>query len=244
MGQPLTKGNTAELYSQGKQIVKLFNADMPDDAADNEADKQKLVYAYGLPVPQVYGVTTIRGRQAIVMEYIQGPTLGDLLRNAGQAEPLLTRSARLQFAMHATTITELEPMRGKLSRQLQAAGELSADCRAALLERLADMPFENKLCHGDFHIFNLIQAVTRTVIIDWADASSGSPFADACRTYLLYKEVSPELAELYLQLYCRQSRCSAGDILVWAPIIAGARLSEQIPAANAALMLAIAKQST
>ena len=43
------------------------------------------------------------------------------------------------------------------------------------------------LCHGDFHLFNIIQDVKEDVyIIDWVDAVSGCPEADICRTYLLY----------------------------------------------------------
>lgn len=41
-----------------------------------------------------------------------------------------------------------------------------------------------------------------------------------------------ELADLYLRLYCAKSDLSKDEIFQWAPIIAGARLSENVSAEN------------
>ena len=67
------------------------------------------------------------------------------------------------------------------------------------------MTYENRLCHGDFHLLNLIMSDDKVTIIDWVDASAGDIRADVCRTYLLYSELSTEVAELYLRLYCEKS---------------------------------------
>ena len=98
-----------------------------------------------------------------------------------------------------------------------------------MLEKLSEIKHDDHLCHGDFHVFNLIISDGRVMIIDWVDASAGNPEADAYRTYLLYTEHSNELADLYLRLYCEKSGASRDEILSWAPIIAGARLSENLP---------------
>lgn len=58
---------------------------------------------------------------------------------------------------------------------------------------------------------------------------AGSIRADVYRTYLLYSQYSSELADLYLQLYCKKSGVLRADVLQWSPIIVGARLSENVP---------------
>ncbi len=47
----------------------------------NEANKQKYAYSCGLPVPNVFEVKKIHDRQAIIMEYVKGENIGDLLLN-------------------------------------------------------------------------------------------------------------------------------------------------------------------
>lgn len=51
-----------------------------------------------------------------------------------------------------------------------------------------------------------------------------------------------DLANLYLQLYCEKSGISQNEILIWAPIIAGARLSENVPSEIAHLLIEIVNQ--
>lgn len=241
-GQPIASGNTADLYLLGNRIVKVFREGLPDGRAENEAAKQRAAHASGLPVPEIYDVCRVHGRQAIVMEYVSGETLGDIMRQSPErAAACLGLSIDLQLAMHAKAATGLEKMRGKLTRQLRDAALPDEDIRAHLLGQLAAFPMESNLCHGDFHAFNLIQTHTRTVIIDWMDASAGSPRADACRSYLLYAEHAPALAEAYLDLYCEKSGIPRADVLAWLPVIAGARLSERLPGEASARLLAIVR---
>lgn len=66
------------------------------------------------------------------------------------------------------------------------------------------------------------------VVIDWVDSSAGDIRADVYRTYLLYSQLSSELADMYLRLYCEKSGLLRSEVFQWAPIIAGARLSESV----------------
>ena len=112
--------------------------------------------------------------------------------------------------------------------------------KSLLIQKLDSMTFENRLCHGDFHLFNLIISDTGKVsIIDWVDSSAGDIRADIYRTYLLYSQVSVELAEMYLRLYLWKSGLSKEDIFQWAPIIAGARLSEIVSSEESGRLLDI-----
>ena len=243
---PIAAGNTAALYVDGDRIVKLFNEGLPAGEAKREAEKQNFAYACGLNVPKVFEVTQIGGRQAISMEYIAGKTIGALMQEAQENEAaLLALSVELQIEMHQKTVEKdaLPPMREKLALQIQQATSLTEAWREALLTRLFELPAQQNLCHGDFHVYNLISTTERTTIIDWVDASAGTPCADACRTYLLYAGKSQEVAEAYLELYCGKSGAKREDVLMWLPIIAGARLSENLPDKEKARLLDIVEET-
>lgn len=242
IGESIAKGNTAEIYLHNNKIVKVFNDYLPDTEAEMEARKQRIAYSSGLPVPKVFNVGNLKGKQAIIMEYIKGRTLGDLyLGNKEQAEYYLTVSVDIHQKIHRVIpdLKASELMYDKLCRQIKAADSLTEKYKNDLLRRLDTMTIENRLCHGDLHLFNLILADERVYIIDWVDSSAGDIRADVCRTYLLYSLYFSELADSYLQIYCKKSGLSKEEILQWAPIIAGAALSERMSTENAAHLIKI-----
>ncbi|MEG0308517.1 MAG: hypothetical protein RR636_11265 [Clostridium sp.] len=81
LGKPIAIGNTATIYLLDNKIIKIFNDSLPETEALYESRKQKLACSYGLPVPEIFDVTTVNEKQAIIMEYIQGQTLGNMLFN-------------------------------------------------------------------------------------------------------------------------------------------------------------------
>lgn len=244
LGHPIAKGNTAEIYLYEGKIIKVFHDQLPESKAKYEAEKQEKAFLHGLPVPRIFDITCINGKQAIIMEHIEGAAIGDLMQqDKDHAGSYLAHSVDIQIEMHAKAITDLESMRDFLRQKLQNARALSDTNRQSLLARLSEMPMEKKLCHGDFHAFNLIKNVSKTFIIDWVDSCSGSPCADAYRSYLLYSQSSSLLAESYLRLYCEKSGFTRGDILIWAPVVAGARLSENVSSEEAERLRRIVPQN-
>lgn len=240
LDNPIARGNTANVYLDDNKIIKVFNGLFPENASMKEAYKQNYAYSCGLPVPKVLDVTVINGKQAIIMEYIMGESLGDLLlRDKEQAECYLSTSVDMQLKIHSITPDAIEPMYDKLYRQIEAVSIIDEKQKSYLLKKLDSFTFKSRLCHGDFHLFNLLVAENQVFVIDWMDASSGDPRADVYRTYLLYSQFSSELAEIYLRLYCEKSGLNRTEIFQWAPIIAGARLSENVPSENSKRLIEI-----
>ena len=58
----------------------------------------------------------------------------------------------------------------------------------------------------------MIQADNKGTIIDWVDSRAGDILADVYRTYLLYAQLSGELAELYIKLYCEKNGLSKNEM--------------------------------
>ncbi|EJQ95002.1 phosphotransferase family protein [Bacillus cereus] len=229
LGNPIAKGNTAEIYLCDNKVVKLFKEYLPNTESLYEAQKQKYAYSCGLHVPKVFEVTEIQGRQAIIMEYVEGESVGELLlNNLSKAEHFISICVSIQQKIHAISVSpdEIEPMKERLYRQINSVHNLDEKQKGNILKRLDSIIFEPRLCHGDFHPFNLIMSNDDMKIIDWVDASSGDIRADVFRTYLLYSQNSVELAEMYLHIYCKNTGLSRDEIFQWAPIITAARLAE------------------
>jgi len=238
--EPIKNGNTAKIYMREGKIIKIFNDNLPDTEAEYEADKQKYAYSCGLPVPYVYDVTKVNGKQAIIMEYIAGKTIGDIIHeDMAKANEYMSLSVDVQLKIHAVKTANLESMADKLHRQILSARLIHDNQKKILTEKLYAMKYENHLCHGDYHVFNLILNDDHVTVIDWVDASAGDVRADVYRSYLLYTQFSQELADLYLRIYCEKSGITQDEIFLWASVIAGARLSENISSDRANLLVDI-----
>lgn len=243
LGTPIAIGNTAKIYLYENKVYKVFNDYFAETESLKEAEKQKIARSYGLPVPKIIDVTAINGQQAIIMEYIKGKSIGDLLlEDMKQAAYYLNISIEIQQKIHGVEADSMERMSEKLTRQIESAAILDNRHKSILIEKLNRMSSKNMLCHGDFHLFNLIMSDDKVTIIDWIDSSSGDIRADVYRTYLLYANYSSELADQYLNLYCEKTDLQKGEIIQWAPIIAAARLAEIVPSENPNRLLDIIYQ--
>ena len=129
----------------------------------------------------------------------------------------------------------MELMRERLESQIKSVHKLDENKKKNILLKLDSITFDFRLCHGDFHPFNLIlskEEKVKVIVIDWVDASSGDIRADVFRTYLLYSQSSVELAEMYLHIYCSRTGISRDEVFKWAPIIIAARFSEKVSPQN------------
>lgn len=243
LGKLVAQGNTAQIYLKDQVVVKLFNEWISESYRNYEAEKQINLFTQGIRVPEIYELTKINGKQAIIMEYIEGPTLGVLYQQSTcSMNDLIEMSIDVQLSLHNTKVDSIESMPEKLSRQIKDAPHLQDKEKDILIKQLHKMKYEQRLCHGDFHLFNIIQSKDGQVVIDWVDATSGDPRADVYRTYLLYLQHSESMADLYLQQYCQKSELEREEIMQWAPIIAGARLSENVSTEKNERLLKIVHQ--
>jgi Ser/Thr protein kinase RdoA (MazF antagonist) len=109
--------------------------------------------------------------------------------------------------------------------------------RDVALQALGNMPDGDRLCHGDFHVENVLVDGDDYFIIDWVDAAIGSPAADVARTSIILLGAASGLPKalgwlverlhtVYLREYARLRPFDQEEYQRWLPIIAAARLSE------------------
>ena len=218
--------NTKTVYRDGDNVIKHFDEHYSKADILNEALNQARVEETGLNIPKLNEVTKVNGRWAIVMDYIAGKTLQQLMdENPDKIDEYLELFVNLQMEVHSKRAPLLNKLKDKMNRKISQA-DLNATIRYDLHTRLESMPKHNKVCHGDFNPSNIIIAKDGTpYIIDWSHATQGNASADAARTYLLFwLSGDINLAEKYLNLFCLKSDTAKQYVQKWIPIVAASQL--------------------
>lgn len=214
------------VYREGDTAVKVFDKDFAKYDVLNEALNQARVENIGINVPKIIEVKTVEdGKWAIVSEFIQGKTLSQLMKeNPTKKDEYLEMFVDLQMKMHSTVCPGLTKLKDKMNRKISEA-DLDATTRYELHTRLESMPKHNKVCHGDFNPENIIVKDDGTpYILDWSHATQGNASADVARTYLLFwLNGDIDLAEKYMDLFCRKSDTAKQYIQKWLPIVAASQ---------------------
>ncbi len=230
IGPLIGSGKVAETFEYGSDALKLYRNPEARSTAFAEAAILAIVGDHGLPVPQAIGAGHFAGRWGLVMSRASGRPLAELaLSDAALVPAVLDAMVALHLRVHRQTELRLHPLKLRLADRLAAAPRLGDGLRRRLLALFATLPDGNRLCHGDFHPFNLIGSPADATIVDWPDATAGPPAADACRSYLLMLQGGAQFAEPYLERYAAASGLARGDILAWLPVLAAARLCENVP---------------
>ncbi len=253
-GALLASGRMADTHVYGEgHVVKLFRQSMGRSSVEGEARAARVARAAGLPTPVVGDLITVHGRPGLVYERVNGPSMFALLeQRPWRIIDFARRLARLHALMHAEDIEAgLPPLRRKLEYKLRHAPTLPESVRSAALTALESMPDGQRLCHGDFHPGNVMMPVEGETIIDWADAAIGRPLADVARAALimqaavvsgfienpLLRRMARFFPHLYLRFYFRLRPGGRQEYRAWFPIVAAARLSENIPEEEAWLVV-------
>ncbi len=182
-------------------------------------------------------VHQIGERWAVVMDRVDGPALAAAaLAEPGRAPELLADMARLHRRIHGHPGIHLGSLKGRLAANIRQATMLGAARQRTLLAGLAGMPDGDRLCHGDFHPWNVLGLPGRAMVVDWPDASSGDPAADVCRSWVLMRPHVPDLAAAYVDTYTAAAGERGEAVFQWLPFVAAARLAENVPAETDALL--------
>ena len=213
------------VYRDGDMAIKVFNEDYSKADVLNEALNQARVEETELNVPKVIEVTKIDGKWAIVTQFIPGKTLDALMKeHPEKQDEYLNLFVDLQLKVHQQKAPLLNKLKDKMNRKI-AQTSLDATTRYELHTRLEGMPKHNKVCHGDFNPSNIIITDDGDAyILDWSHATQGNASADVARTYLLFcLQGDRELADRYLDLFCKKSDTAKQYVQQWLPIVAASQ---------------------
>ena len=246
----LAEGREAELFLQPDgRVLRLLRRDLPlaAERAALEATALAAAAAAGAPVPAVYEQVTRDGRPGLVLERVEGVDLLTRVTARPWSLPSVARRCgRLHAELHAVTGPgELLPLKDRVERALRDSPAVPGALRDSALRTLESLPDGDRLCHGDFHPANVLQAGDRAVVIDWTTAARGDPVADVARSWVLL-EFSPLppgasaaqralaragrglLLSGYMRAYARAAPLDANRLAAWTRVRSIERLAEEI----------------
>ena len=251
-------GRTAEVWTAGEQLVaKVLLPGFDRRVLEIEARKTQAAHDAGVKAPGTHGEMFRDGRYGYLFDRVDGDVMLDVLRR----RPWAYRShahvlSRVQAEIHGSVTTELPSVKDLLAHKIDQADPLDSATRRAAKDRLRELEDEDAVLHGDFHPGNVIISTDGPVVIDWLDASRGSPAADVARTLWLLTPagIPPDTAgrpllaafvtlfrRRYLATYLQRTRLDAAVVARWRlPVIAG-RLSEGIDHETAPILEELAR---
>jgi uncharacterized protein (TIGR02172 family) len=255
---PFAQGRTAEIFSwNDDHVLKLYFDWCPSNWVEYESRIAHAVHDAGIPTPAAGEIVEINGRRGLIYERVEGISM---LQDLNSHPWTLLRHARslaeLQIKIHRQSIPGMPSYKEHLQHAIGTTPYLSEVLRDKYLHRLESLPDEKTLCHGDFHPGNILITRNGPVVIDWMTACSGCQWADVARTSLLLtigpkgaaNLVSPLLRfairffhRMYLNRYLEAVPGKGNELKLWAPVIAAARLNEDIAPEREALLEIVQK---
>ena len=221
------EGATAKIYSNNGKAIKVYeNANLSD--IENEAKRQQFAFDANLPVPRVYAVYKLENNKiAFEMELINGQPLMHLQMDKDERRNAVHTLVKLQCQVHKVKVDNLPRQADYWKEKIKRTQNLDCSLKEKILVLLDQMRDDsNQLCHGDFHPLNVLYDGGDHWIIDWVDATVGNPLADACRTYLIFKQFINRSSGIYLKAFCKEANVRQEEVLAWLPIVAAARVDE------------------
>lgn len=211
-----------KIYRDGDKLVKEFDETFTKAEVLNEALNNARVEETGLKIPKLLNVSKTETGWAITREYIEGKTLSELMTESPEKEDdYLEKFVELQLEIHSKKSPHLNKIKDKMHAKISASA-YEATIRFDLHNRLEGMKKHTKVLHGDFCPSNIIVTPDgEYYVIDWAHATQGNASADAARTYLVFcLQGKKELAEKYLNLFCKKADIAKQLVWQWMPIVA------------------------
>ncbi|MFT5194650.1 MAG: hypothetical protein ACI9EW_002141 [Cellvibrionaceae bacterium] len=247
LGQPVAIGRTADIHKwEEGTVVKLYQDWFQLESIQNEAGRTRELSSLDFPIPQVGEVVQVNDRNGLILEHIHGKNMLELVKADPSLMPdFAKRLAQLHVRLHQLDAQpNIAPQSEKLARNIRDARPLSDHLKTILLGMLDQMPEASCVCHGDFHPGNVIVTAEGEVVVDWNDASIGSSVGDVARSTILFlggitgneapdpvfETTVRQFHKQYLNYYFDLRPEGKDDYERWLPIIAGARLCENITA--------------
>lgn len=246
LDKPIARGRTADVYDWGDgHILKLFHNWFELENIEYELRIAQAVYASRVKTPAVGELIQVKGRNGLIYERVAGESMPTMfLRKPWMVFAYSRLLAKLHAQMHESVFEAPVPaQRVKLQNKINGADALPISLKRTLLKALNSMPEGNRVCHGDFHPANVLISGKDATVIDWIDATRGNPLADVARTTIIALGATGSTQTLnkflktfvkvfhsaYLTHYFRLCPSGIDEYYRWLPIVAGARLSENIP---------------
>jgi len=228
------------------QILKLYGPDVPRDWVKELGRREKKLFEAGFPVPEVGELIEIDDSLGQVYERVEGKSIADdLLKITDASSEKVVKLAHEFAETHAKIHSyrdiqaEMPLFKKLISTVLHRIEVLPADVRDATLKALEEMPDGDRVCHGDYHPYNVLLSSRGPIVIDWNNSHIGNPIEDVARSKLMltgFSMMAPSVSgvvdsfnQFYLERYFELRPDGQEQIEAWWPIVSAVRLIDGIP---------------
>jgi uncharacterized protein (TIGR02172 family) len=187
--------STILLDKNEEKILKLFPKFTCEDFVEKEFKNALLIKDLDFNKAQVYGRYNIKSRLGIIYEYIKGPRLTDLSEEEflkGEGKEDIKKLEDCSFylsSLHKKVlkhkIQSSSSYKDSIRYQISSSTMHTKEEKQEGLKLLNSLPEGENLCHGDFHVGNVIVSGEGPYLIDFADVCKGPPFFDIARCYCM-----------------------------------------------------------
>ncbi len=234
------KGNTADVYDIGdNKVLKLFIRGYPELAVQKEFQNSKLVNELGGHFVRSYERVSLDGRNGILYDKVDGVPMLDLFIQSHDIEKWANALATLHKEMLSFHNEVAISLKSILKENIDGTDRLSDNLKVKLLDMLGGLPEGSQLCHGDFHLGNVLVAGHGSYfIIDYMNVCRGHWLGDIARTVYLTemtpiptelaqrKGITSELRTGFTKVYLNAMGVNRETLVEWLVVTAGARLAE------------------
>ena len=188
------KGAQADVVKYMGFAYKIYRSEYPSEWIAFEKQQQDEVNKLGLSKVRYYDT---EDTHIVKMDLVEGETLEKKL-SEGHTEyaGLLVEAFRKVHAadIGGVNIPRLEDTAGMGLTQDQKAVVFP------IIERLSEK-YPSCVCHLDMHFQNILipDDGSEAVIIDWMNTRIAPAVFDYARTYVIFREFAPEIAEKYME---------------------------------------------
>lgn len=248
-GTLIGKGREADVFYWGNnQVLKLFQEGTSKNYIEFEFNLGKLVEKYYKFAPKVFEVLKIDNRGGILYEYINGKPMTEIiLENPLKIRKFAKTFAKLHVEMHKHRINEIRKQKDYFEKRIRNENLLTSFQKDIIIKYLRNLNHDSILCHGDFHLENVLVTKNGFFVIDWSVLTAGNRYADIARTLYILKHSHDSSASQrssflnfiikffrfyfvnkYLRSYKRLTKLSLKQVKKWSLVIYAIRLGEGI----------------
>ena len=210
--QVIGEGANGKVYRYGDDmIVKLYRSPDALEEIQRERALARAAFVMGIPTAISYDIVKIKeeGVLGSVFELLNADSYQNLLVEGKMSIDEIARmSADLLKILHGT-----KPKPGVLpSRkvgakerldQLEQSHALSDADFQAVYNKIMEIPDDEKVLHGDFHVKNVMIQNGESLLIDMDTLCTGNPVFEFAATYLAYvgfNLVAPDVSLKFMKI--------------------------------------------
>ena len=172
-------------------ILKVYRNPDALPEINRERELARTAFVLGIPTAIPYDVVRVGEGYGSVFELLNASSLGELLASGAKTvDEAADMSVELLHQMHATTVNP-SVMPSMRETALDWAGflrdYLPKDQGEKLYALVEEVPEDNHMLHGDFHVKNVMVQNGESLLIDMDTLCHGHPVFELASTYNAYR---------------------------------------------------------